>query len=71
MITNLGGFLVAFLGVGLIYLVWNKQPLSFSLALIILTIGGAVITTIFLSIMAKYGPPHLRNLLLKKIYKNR
>lgn len=72
LLLNLFGFVICFTGVWLIKQVWAiyplyfNRPLSFSMALIILSVGGGILTGLFLIILRKYGPPHLTSILKRK-----
>lgn len=60
--VNVFGFLVCFSGIWMIKKLWLPTSLTFWPALLILTLGGFGLVIIFLLILIKFGPNHLRNL---------
>lgn len=66
---NLFGFLICLFGVWLIKHLWASFLLNFIPALVILSLGGLFLSIVFLFIVIKTGPSHLKNLLLAKLHK--
>lgn len=67
LLLNIYGFAICFLGVVLIKIFWSDTALNHFNALIILATVGSLIAISYLLVIRKYGPQHLKNILLRKI----
>lgn len=67
LLLNIMSFAVCFFGIWLIKHFWVYTSLTFMKALLILIIGGALLTGIFMLTMLKLGPAHLKNSLIKLV----
>lgn len=63
---NVLSFVVCLMGVALIYKVWAHQSVNFIAALLTLALGGGIIALVFLGLLKKMGPPHLRSFVFRK-----
>jgi putative peptidoglycan lipid II flippase len=69
LLLNIAGFVICLFGVWLIENIWINLPLNFLGSLLIVLVGGCVLTTIFLLALLKWGPSHLKGNAYKLINK--
>ncbi|MBA2654782.1 MAG: murein biosynthesis integral membrane protein MurJ [Gammaproteobacteria bacterium] len=65
LLMNLATFVICLVGVWLLQNVWSMVALTFWEACIILVTAGSLISAIFVMVVYKFGPPHLKSIFKK------